>query len=83
MAAHRDSSVDDMVDDFVSLNASWINEEAEELLRSLDHEVAWKVCDFGSMQNCRDPVAIIKRRIRDAKALPTAIAEHLHEGITK
>ena len=68
MESHRESSVDEFVDAFVSHTSyRWINEEAEELLRGLDFEVLWKVVDFGSMYGCRDPVAIIKRRIRDAK----------------
>jgi hypothetical protein len=68
MEAHQESSVDDLIDAFMAKNSNWINEEAEELLRSLDFEVAWKVVDFGSMYGCRDSVAIVKTRIKDAKA---------------
>lgn len=68
MEAHRESSVEDLIDAFMARNSDWINEEAEELLRSLDFDMAWKVVDFGSMYGCRDSVAIVKTRIKDAKA---------------
>jgi len=68
MEAHRDCSIDDLVDAFVAKSSPWVSAEAEEILKSLDFETAWKVIDFGSMHGCRDPVAIIRKRLQDAKA---------------
>ncbi|CAE7382534.1 HMCN1 [Symbiodinium pilosum] len=67
MEARRDVSAQQLVDDFVAANARWINQEAEELLASLEPDLLWKVIDYGSMQFCRDPKAIIKIRIKDAE----------------
>jgi len=67
MEAHRDCSIDDLVDAFVAKSSPWVSAEAEEILKSLDFETAWKVIDFGSMHGCRDPVAIIRKRLQDAK----------------
>ena len=67
MEERRDASAQQLVDDFATANAQWINSEAEDLLASLDPDLLWKVIDFGLLQFCRDPVAIIRIRIKDAE----------------
>ncbi|CAK9031928.1 unnamed protein product [Durusdinium trenchii] len=65
--AHQDRP-DDMLEKFVVSNQAWMNQEAEDLLRSLKQEQALGVIERGSFKNCRDPVALIKKRLKDAKA---------------
>ncbi|CAJ1451746.1 unnamed protein product [Effrenium voratum] len=65
MHSHRDSSHEDVLDSYIEANVDWMTEEAEELLRSLSFNHLWKVIDFGSLQNCRDPAAIIRIRLKD------------------
>ena len=67
MEAHSDCSVDGLVDAFVAKSSPWVRKEAEEILKSLYFQSAWKVIDFGSMYGCLDPVAIIRKRLQDAK----------------
>ena len=68
MDAHSDCSADELVNEYVMSNAEWINEEAEGILRSLELDQLWRIIEFGSLHGVRDPVAIIKCRIRDAQA---------------
>ena len=67
MEARKDASAQQLLDDYVAANAEWINPKAEELLASLDLDLLWKIIDYGSLQFCRDPVAIIRIRIKDAE----------------
>ena len=68
MDAHSDCSADELVNEYVIFNAEWINEEAEGILRSLELDLLWRIIAQGSLRGVRDPVAIIKCRIRDAKS---------------
>jgi len=67
MESRKDWSTEQLLQDFMEVNAKWMNDEAEEALRALDIDTLWGVIDFGSLANCRDPTAIIKIRSRDVR----------------
>ena len=67
MDARRDASAQQLVDDYITANSKWITPEAEELLASLELDLLWRVIDYGSLQFCRDPVAIIRKRMNDSR----------------
>jgi len=59
--------IDMAVEDFLEANAGMVNEEAEQVIRSMSPTSQRHVIDGGSLSGCRDPVAIIKTRAKQGK----------------
>lgn len=55
------------IDAFVIENRQWLNEESEEVVRSMVREDQRRVIEEGPMSNVRDPVAIVKMRAFQGK----------------
>jgi len=52
------------VEQFLHANREWLTEDATSILRSMNRVDAMRVIGAGTMSNCRDPVAVIRSRMR-------------------
>ena len=56
-----------MLEEFVKVNQAWLNDAAEEYLRGCGPADQRAIMEVGSLTGCRDPMAIVKSRARQAQ----------------
>lgn len=61
-------STADKLEDYIEFNRPWLNAEAEDVLRDVPEDVCDAVMEVGSLAGCRDPVAVVKSRAKQARA---------------
>lgn len=54
----------ELLREFLEANAAWLNDEAEDLLASLEPIQLKGVAELGNLQGVKDPIAIIKTRLK-------------------
>mmetsp|Transcript_5187 Transcript_5187/g.16790 ORF Transcript_5187/g.16790 Transcript_5187/m.16790 type:complete len:752 (-) Transcript_5187:9-2264(-) len=60
-------ATDEEFDAFMKIEQPFLNDDAEELLRSLSRVDIKRVMNAGTLSGCRNPAAVIRRRIREAR----------------